>query len=195
LGFSLRIGIDIDSTLHQYWDIFADVAKQRFGIDLPYEGQQDWVISALKPDQLQAVISETHSHANVTRAEPYPGAVETVRRWVDQGHWVHITSHRSNDARDSTVEWLTQIGLPFDDLHCSFDKVPRCVELDVELLIDDSPVNMVRALEHGIKVATLIHPWNQDIIETEDVVAAEDWDGLAAALEPLLGSSGQKTPV
>jgi hypothetical protein len=84
---------------------------------------------------------------------------------------------------------LTQIGLPFDDLHCSFDKVPRCVELDVELLIDDSPVNIVRALEHGIKVATLVHPWNEEVVATEDVIAAEDWAGLALALEPMLGAS------
>ena len=187
----MRIGIDIDSTLHEYWDIFSEVAKQRFGIDLPYEGQQDWVISSLKPNQLQAVISETHSPANVARAQPYPGAVETVTDWVEQGHWVHITSHRSNDARESTIEWLTEIGLPFDDLHCSYDKVPRCVELDVELLIDDSPVNIVRALEHGIKVATLVHPWNRDVVETEDVIAADDWPGLALALEPVLQSSGR----
>ena len=184
----MRIGIDIDSTLHEYWDIFAEVALSRFGINLPYEGQRDWVIKSLKPEQLQAVIAETHSHANVMRAEPYEGAVETIRGWVGEGHWVHITSHRSNDARESTVEWLTQIGLPFDDLHCSFDKVPRCVELDVELLIDDSPVNIVRALEHGIKVATLIHPWNEDVVETEDVIAAKDWAGLSQLLAPLLAA-------
>ncbi len=185
----MRIGIDIDSTLHQYWDIFSDVAQRRFGISLPYEGQRDWVISSLKPDQLQAVITETHSRENVVRAQPYPGAVETVKGWVEDGHWIHITSHRSNDARESTLEWLEAIGLPFDDLHCSFDKVPRCVELDVELLIDDSPVNIVRAIEHGIKVATLIHPWNEDVVETEDVYAAEDWAGLAEALTPLLSGS------
>ena len=185
----MRIGIDIDSTLHQYWDIFAEVAHARFGIHLPYEGQRDWVISSLKPEQLQAVIKETHSEANVLRPEPYPGAVETVKGWVSQGHWVHITSHRSNDAREATLQWLDQIGLPFDDLHCSFDKVPRCVELDVELLIDDSPVNIVRALEHGIKVATLIHPWNEDVVETEDVIAAHDWAGLREALAPILAAA------
>lgn len=182
----MRIGIDIDSTLHQYWDIFAEVAKARFGIELPYEAQRDWAIRALKPEQLKAIVTETHSEANVVGAEPYPGAVETVREWVEDGHWVHITSHRSNDSREATEAWLTRIGLPFDDLHCSFDKVPRCVELDVELLIDDSPVNIVKALDHGLKVATLIHPWNEDVVESEDVIAADDWAGLRTALAPLL---------
>ena len=32
--------------------------------------------------------------------------------------------------------------------------------------------------------ATLVHPWNRDMCEEEtDVVSAEDWPALAAALE------------
>ena len=32
--------------------------------------------------------------------------------------------------------------------------------------------------------ATLVHPWNRDLCEEEaDVVSADDWPGLAAALE------------
>ncbi|MCX6387162.1 MAG: hypothetical protein NTX07_00360 [Solirubrobacterales bacterium] len=182
----MRIAIDIDSTLHQYWDIFSDVAQDRFGIALPYEGQRDWNIGVLKPEQMKAIITETHSDMNVLRAVPYPGAVETVRAWGEAGHWIHITSHRSDDAREATEQWLNQIGLPFDDLHCSFDKIPRCVELDIDLLVDDSPVNILRALEEGIKPATLLHPWNEDVCATEDVVVATDWAELSLALDPLL---------
>ena len=32
--------------------------------------------------------------------------------------------------------------MPYDDLHCSFDKVTRCVELGIDVLVDDSPVNI-----------------------------------------------------
>jgi uncharacterized protein len=31
--------------------------------------------------------------------------------------------------------------------------------------------------------ATLVHPWNQDVCEEEDVVCAHDWATLAAELE------------
>jgi len=185
----MRIGIDIDSTLHHYWDTFETVAKSRFGIDLPYERQRDWTISVLKPEQVKAIVSETHSDPNVVSAVPYPGAVETVNRWAAEGHWIHITSHRSDEARGATLEWLKTIGLSYDDLHCSFDKIPRCVELEVDLLIDDSPINILRAIEEGIVPATLEHPWNEDVCSTESVIAAPDWNALAVALEPLL--SGQ----
>jgi hypothetical protein len=76
--------------------------------------------------------------------------------------------------------------MPFDDLHCSFDKVPRCVELGIQVLVDDSPVNIAKAREEGIVPATIIHPWNEEIVETDGVIGARDWSALRAALDPVL---------
>jgi uncharacterized protein len=182
----MRIAIDIDSTLHHYWNLLSDAARRRFGIELPYEEQLDWGITRLRASQLRLCIDETHCEAAILASEPYPDAVETVRRWHEAGHFIHVTSHRDDAARDATARWLDKIGLPYDDLHCSTDKVGRCVELGIELLIDDSPINISRALEHGIVVATLSHPWNRDVCEEEDVICADDWRGLAAQLDPLL---------
>ena len=182
----MRIAIDIDSTLHHYWDRLSDAALRRFGIDLPYEEQLDWGITRLRPDQLKLCIDETHGPEAILAGEPYPGAAETVRRWREDGHFIHITSHRDMAAREPTAAWLERIGVPYDDLHCSDDKVGRCVELGIELLIDDSPVNLAEAIEHGMYVATIAHPWNRDLCEEEDVFCADDWEGLARELDPLL---------
>ena len=182
----MRIAIDIDSTLHHYWDRLSDAALRRFGIDLPYEEQLDWGITRLRPDQLRLCIEETHRSEAILASEPYPDAAAIIRRWGDEGHYIHITSHRDGAALLATAQWLEQIGVRYDDLHCSQDKVARCVELGIELLIDDSPLNLAKAIDHGILVATIAHPWNRDLCEEEDVVCAEDWRGLAAQLDPLL---------
>jgi uncharacterized protein len=181
----VRIAIDIDSTLHHYWDQFEAAAKRRFGIDLPYD-MQGWDIDRLRPEQVRACVEETHKDEAILAAEPYPDAVETVRAWHDAGHYIHITSHRRAGARGATAEWLERIGLPYDDLHCSDDKITRCRELGIELLIDDSPVNLLAAAEAGIATATLAHPWNKDICEEEDVVCGRDWAELRARLAPCL---------
>jgi uncharacterized HAD superfamily protein len=184
----MRIAIDIDSTLHHYWDVLSAAAQRRFGIELPYEEQFDWGITRLKPEQLQLCIDETHCEATIMASEPYPGAVETVARWREQGHFIHITSHRATSAHDATIRWLDHIGLAYDELYCSVDKVSRCTEIGIDLLIDDSPINIRRAMERGIRVATIVHPWNVDVCEEEGIVCAGDWAGLASALAPLLGS-------
>jgi uncharacterized HAD superfamily protein len=189
---SMRIAIDIDSTLHHYWDVLSEVSVRRFGIELPYDEQFTWGITRLRADQLELCIEESHTDERILAGTPYPGAVETVRRWHEQGHFVHVTSHRARDRQDATAAWLQRIGLQFDDLHCSYDKVSRCVELEIDLLIDDGPENLSAALDQGILAATIGHPWNRDVCEEEEIVCARDWTELERLLEPLLARQGME---
>lgn len=188
----MRLAIDIDSTLHHYWDILSEVSLQRFGVELPYDEQFTWGITRLRPEQLELCIEESHSDERILAGTPYPGAVPAVRRWHEEGHFVHITSHRGRDRKRPTAAWLEQIGLPFDDLHCSYDKVSRCVELEIDLLIDDGPLNLAAALERGIAAATILHPWNSDLCEEEGILGARDWPELERLLGPLLSRQGMK---
>lgn len=189
----MRIAIDIDSTLHHYWDVLSEVSATRFGVELPYEEQLTWGITRLRDEQLRLCMEESHSDERILAGKPYPGAVQVVRRWHDAGHFIHVTSHRALDRYGVTQQWLRQVGVPFDDLHCSFDKVSRCQELGIELLIDDSPLNIARAIESGIAVATILHPWNQEICEEEGVIGARGWSELEQLLEPLL-ADGRSRP-
>ncbi len=182
----MRIAIDIDSTLHHYWDLLESAAKRRFGVELPYAEQLVWKIDRLRPEQVRACVEETHTDEQILGAEPYPGAVEAVRAWHQAGHFIHVTSHRRIEAHGATEQWLQRIGLPYDELYCSTDKIARCREIGIELLIDDSPENLLAAVDAGIAAATLEHPWNREICEEEDIVCASDWPSLARALEPLL---------
>jgi uncharacterized HAD superfamily protein len=185
----MRIAIDIDSTLHPYWPQLSDAARRRFGIDLPYEEQLTWGITRLKPEQLQLCIDETHRDDSILDSRPYPGAVEAVNAWHAAGHFIHITSHRSTGCHSATAEWLERIGLEHDELYCSFDKVSRCCEIAIDLLIDDSPHNLVQAISRGISAATIEHPWNRDVVEEEGIISAADWPALVqrleAGMEPL----------
>lgn len=187
----MLIAIDIDSTLHDYWKLLSAAAQRRFGVDLPYDEQVTWGVTRLRPEQLAACVADTHSAGDVLAAVPYPGAVQAVSRWHRLGHRVHVMSHRDARASEATASWLTTVGLPFDELTCCEDKIACCVENHVELLIDDSPVNLQRALDAEIRVATLLHPWNRDFCEEEAVICAPDWSALAARLRPLL--EGQRS--
>lgn len=182
----MRIAIDIDSTLHHYWDLFALLARRRFGVTLAYEEQVTWDIVQLRREQVAALVAESHRPEHVIGAAPYAGAVETISGWHAAGHYIHITSHRSTDAHDATVAWLEQIGLAYDDVHCSWDKISRCTEIDIDVLIDDSPRNILRAQEAGIVPATLAHPWNRELCREEGVICAADWHELAERLTPVL---------
>ncbi|MGI8803229.1 MAG: 5' nucleotidase, NT5C type [Solirubrobacteraceae bacterium] len=182
----MLIAIDVDSTLHDYWKLLSAAAERRFGIDLPYDEQLTWGTTRLRPGQLAACVDDTHSDAEVLAAVPYPGAVEAVCRWRRAGHRIHVMSHRKQSATPATARWLEAIGAPFDELTCCDDKVAGCVEGGVDLLIDDSPLNLQGAIDANIRVATILHPWNRDFCEEEAVIAAADWPALTARLQPLL---------
>jgi hypothetical protein len=187
----MRIAIDIDSTLHHYWDILAAACPPPLRRRAAYEDQVTWGITRLRPSSSRVCVEETHGEAAIAAARPYPGAVETVNAWAEAGHFIHITSHRHVRAHDATERWLHDIGLRFDELYCSFDKVSRCAEIGIDVLIDDSPVNLLAALERGIVPATIVHPWNRDVCEEEaEVRCARDWPGLARVLEPVLAGGG-----
>jgi uncharacterized HAD superfamily protein len=182
----MRIAIDIDSTLHDYWDVLSEISVRRFGVELPYEEQLTWGLTRLRPEQLALCVRESYSEERILSAVPYPGAVEAVRGWRERGNSVYVASNRQADCRDTTAAWLRAIGLPCDDLLCSSQKIERCVELGVELLIDDSPMSITGALEHGILAATIVHPWNEEVCEEEDVICARDWHELARLLAPVV---------
>jgi uncharacterized HAD superfamily protein len=179
----VRLAIDIDSTLHPYWDQLAEIAHRRFAIELPYESQYTWAIDRLTPEQLRICVQETHRPEHVLAAEPYPGAVEAIANWHAEGHFIHITSHRATDAHQHTSQWLDRIGLPHDELYCSDDKIARCVEIGIDVLIDDSPDNLAKAVANGITAATIEHPWNREL---DGVIIAPDWAGLAQRLQGVL---------
>jgi FMN phosphatase YigB (HAD superfamily) len=182
----VRIAIDIDSTLHDHWPLLAAAAKRRFGVELPYDQQLPWAVRRLSEEQLRVCIEDTHSEEAIAGARPYPHAVETVNGWYASGHAIHIASHRAERSLTATRRWLDDIGLRHHGLYCGYDKLARCRQIGIDLLIDDSPTNLLRALDAGILTATLRHPWNEHVCDAPHVISAADWRGLARVLEPVL---------
>ena len=77
--------------------------------------------------------------------------------------------------------------MPYDDLHCSFDKVPRCVELGIHVLVDDSPVNIAKARAAGHRGAPRSSiPGTRRSSTTDGVIGAPRLARLKAALDPVL---------
>lgn len=185
----MRIAVDIDSTLHDYWSVISAISMRRFGIELPYEEQLTWGLTRLRPSQFELCVRESHSEECIRAGVPYPGAVETVRAWHDAGHTIHVASYRDADCSRATAAWLDAIGLPYGELICAAEKVSRCAALGIELLIDDSPLSLLGALDHDMLAATLAHPWNEDVCEEEPVIRAADWFSLAQLLAPVLGEA------
>lgn len=185
----MLVAIDVDSTLHDYWSQFRSVAARLHGVDLPYEDQRSWAVDALTPEQIVAVVTETHSDHLITAATPYPGAAAAIAAWHDAGHEILISTHRHEAAHGATAAWLDEHQIPYHQLRCGWMKVDHCREIGAHLLIDDSPANLTAALAAGMHAATIRHPWNEELLGSEPaIIAGRDWDELADALAPTLAA-------
>ena len=148
----MRIAIDIDSTLHHYWDQFAAIAKRRFGVDLPYEHAAhlgDHAAAARAGPRLRRGDATREQH--VLAAEPYPGAVEAIRA-LARGRATSSTSPRTahrGPRRDRALARADRAALRRALLLVRQGRAAAC-ELEIDVLIDDSPVNLLRAAEAGI---------------------------------------------
>jgi FMN phosphatase YigB (HAD superfamily) len=181
----VRIAIDIDSTLHHYWDQLSPRRGARFGVDLPYEDQVTWDITLLRPEQVKACVRETHGEKMCSP----PSRIRA--RWRRSARGARPATSSTSPRTAQRVaggdrRWLDDIGLPYDELYCSEDKVSHCTAIGIDILIDDSPENLERALDAGMVAATILHPWNRELCETEDVVHGETWEELARNLETVL---------
>ena len=75
-------------------------------------------------------------------------------------------SHRSDRrARRHRALARADRRCPTTSCYCSYDKVSRCREIGIDVLIDDSPGEPAgERAEAGITAATLVHPWNRELL-------------------------------
>ena len=139
--------------------------------------------AACSPEQLRVCVAETHSDEAILAAGPTRTPSRPSTRWHDGGalHPHHEPPRRARHRGDEGVARRAS-ACAYDELYCSYDKVARCREIGIDVLIDDSPVNIVaRHRARGSTAATIRHPWNDDVCEEEEVICADDWPGSRAA--------------
>lgn len=191
-----RIMVDIDSTLYPSDPIFIRAMSEMYGVNLELASLNhwDWWREHISAEQFVTLISDYfHSDTEILAAVPFRGAVEAVNDWRAAGHRVHIVSDRGPRARIATIAWLERIGIEYDALflRLGMDKIEYAHRHRIDLVIDDRPDTLERAVEAGFAAATLVYPYNRLVVETHPaILAATSWRELRRRIErAVLGKS------
>lgn len=180
--------VDIDSTLHPMGEQFARFLRSDHGIEIAPERIDSWDLTELgiSDDDVRALIARCHADEEIEAAIPYPGSVETLRRWAAAGVRIHIVSDRASRTEGATRRWLERIGVPLAALAIGpgIDKLDYIRRQRLDLAIDDKPAFLETLVAAGVPSATLIHPYNRrQVANYSSIIAATDWAGLAGDLE------------
>ena len=159
--------IDIDNTLWQFCDAFyVELAKLNSKFPSP-DRWIDWDIwegYCSKQDFYRAVNS-VHANQDSNKYLPYPEAKDFLASLKQNDYHITIASHRSPDHREPTERWLKKHGLQYDELHLSFQKT-NLFNIFTDVVVDDAPQVLEKAVESGAKATGLLFPWNMEYTDS-----------------------------
>lgn len=110
----MKIYIDFDDVICETAKYFTKIAKELFGIDLPYQQVQFFNLQKtfdLNDEQYDRLMEAGHLPENLLSYEETPQTSETINKWVDEGHEVSVITGRPFNSYEPSRKWLDQHGL------------------------------------------------------------------------------------
>ncbi|MCX8034304.1 MAG: hypothetical protein N3A00_03180 [Thermodesulfovibrio sp.] len=152
--------VDIDNTL---WD-FASVLFEEISRLNPLMPPPDrWICwdfwkEYVTPKDFFNLINKIHFRQDAFGV--FPDARDFLQELKACNFHIIIASHREEESKQATLNWLLKHSLPFDELHLSLDKTVlfSCCNI----VIDDSPHILERAHKMNIIATGIEFPWNRD---------------------------------
>jgi hypothetical protein len=158
-----RAIVDIDNTLWHFCDALYDQLNQingRFPTPDSWTHWDLWEGYCTKDDFYNAV-NAVHDNQHSESFLPYPEAQDFLAGLRANGFHITIASHRSPVYRRQTKEWLNMHGLIHDELHLSYNKT-ELFNASTDVVVDDAPQVLKKAVESGALGTGLLFPWNRD---------------------------------
>jgi hypothetical protein len=154
-----KIIVDIDNTL---WPLAPELWEQLKRVNPEMPPPEQWgtreslerFMSLKDFFQVLKVI-----HLQQEKYAPFPDSNLFLSGLKERGFYIVIASHRSRETYAPTVNWLKKNRLLFDEVHLSYDK--SVLFAGSLALVDDSPMNLDKAIEAGILGTGLVFPWNE----------------------------------
>jgi hypothetical protein len=180
--------IDIDNTLWSFSNPFY-LELKKINVHFPtpdhWYTPDFWENHCSEKDFI-AAINSIHNNQDSNEYRPYPESRDFLLALKEHSYHIVIASHRLPATREPTERWLAKHGLSYDELHLSVDKTVLFPTADV--VVDDAPLTLEKAIENGALVAGLFFAWNKAYAGNGFGL----FQNLNEVLDYILKSSSQK---
>lgn len=202
----MNIYIDFDDVICETAKKISDIAKELFGIDLPYREIQFFNLKKtfdLDDEQYEILMEHAHFPETLLGYEETLGASETINKWINLGHDVKIITGRPFNSYEPSREWLDRHNLNAVPLFC-VDKYGREKEahgfafnmtlaelykMHFDFAVEDSPAAFEHVLHFdNCKVAVFNRPWNLNApLPNSNFTRCEGWKEVDEFLNRCTG--------
>ena len=192
------LACDVDSTV---WDLTAWVCEavgDVTGETLDPKSLSTWthVLDAYGEEAAMEVYERALSPERVREREPYPGSAEVIRTLQEEGIHVHFITHNWDpEAMTPRLDpWLREHFGPNIGLTVTTeDKLGILRELGAFGLVDDKPRTIARVADAGLWAATLIQPWNRELVEDHPKIHGfTHWREMPDLLPPITVTDSER---
>ena len=179
----MRLGIDLDGVVANFTKGWMDFYNDQFGTSFVVADSKRWndlvdLTHFNDIDEFWTWSSDLDGRSIFWHLEPFPGAVEALQRFHDDGHDIIVITTKPAFAERDTHEWIEQHDIPAKEIHIT----DRKWQYECAVYLDDGPYVLPGLVRHrpDSTVCRYVRPWNEpvagaldvrDFIEFRDVVA------------------------
>ena len=172
----MKIGIDVDNVISNFNEVllkeFINHDKELGNSGIPNNdnyitrGMFSW------PDGEARKFYLSNIERVAKSLKPIDGAKEYIDKLKKDGHSIYIITGRDNGEYSNpyymTKEWLAKFNIYYDKLilteaykNYKHAKTEKCIENDIDIMIDDSVNICIDCIENGIQALLMDTPYNQ----------------------------------
>ena len=175
-----KIGVDIDGVIADSQPVIIEKLNRFFGksyslADFANFDPQE--MFGIDRKQLDEIIMQKELEI-IEEAVPLPGSVESLGELLKDYH-IQIVSARTSAYLGQTSNWLEKYKIPYHGLSLlgQHDKRSRCLDLCVDIFIEDNKKNARQISSCGIPVLLMDAAYNQGLLP-QMVTRVYNWDEI-----------------
>jgi len=183
--------VDVDSTIWDLTEWLCEAVLDVTGERLDPESTTTWtrILDVYGEEAAMEVYDRVLSPGRVHKREPYPGSVEVLRSLQEErGIEVHFITHNWDPElmRPHLKPWLRRhFGSRIELSVTSEDKLDILQEIGAFGMVDDRPETIRRVADSGLWAATIIQPWNRELLASyTNVHGFTSWHEFPHLLPP-----------
>jgi phosphoglycolate phosphatase-like HAD superfamily hydrolase len=185
------LGLDVDSTIWNLTAWICEAVRDVTGEELDPESCTTWthVLDAYGEEAAMEIYTRALSPERVRERDPYPGSAKVLRDLQELGIKIHFITHNWDpEAMTPHLElWLKKhFGQDVGLTVTTEDKLGILDSLGAFGMVDDRPDTIVRVADAGLWAATMIQPWNRELVARRpNIHGFESWHEVPDLLPPL----------
>lgn len=171
----MHIGIDIDNTILDATTAVLQYYNLASGLSFTPADVNDFYLYRLYGwDKAERdAIYHKYGHDIHWNSSPFPMAVEILQQLFSQ-HQLSIITARPLLFREVTLEWLKLHKIDYHHISLVEDKLQECIQLNVDVLIDDGPHYAEQFALANKPVILYDQPYNLSVMN-DLVYRASNW--------------------